>query len=379
MARDYVPVGELLPGMAYLVRRVLENSSQAGFLLQSRRGVPRAELLKRPPGRRSPPERPDEPTRAGVFFRTPGARWFDPGFRLTFEEALDATRVEQRRHLTVEAAGRRLPATEELIIHSPSDPGGEPLGTVDLAGEAAALEAVRSPGRRSPIGLGDRPLSVQPCCVVPPGSLRSARPSSRHGSSVKADVTARVRGGKSRRRSTRSATTPRKRSDFSGNSGARSPALGVAAVLPPWNFSLAIPCGTTSGALAAGNTVVLKPAEQTPLIAHRVVALLHEAGVPPRALIFLPGRGETCGRALVGSPDVNLVAFTGSRAVGTEIYEAAARFARPKVQSRAWLPRWAARTRSSSSQTLISTRWSRRRSSRHSGTPTSGVRQPHGC
>ena len=80
----------------------------------------------------------------------------------------------------------------------------------------------------------------------------------------------------------------------------------------------------TSGALAAGNTVVLKPAEQTPLIAHRLVALLHEAGVPPRALIFLPGRGETCGRALVGSPDVNLVAFTGSRAVGTEIYEAAA-------------------------------------------------------
>ena len=71
----------------------------------------------------------------------------------------------------------------------------------------------------------------------------------------------------------------------------------------------------TSGALAAGNTVVLKPAEQTPLIAHRLVALLHEAGVPPRALIFLPGRGETCGRALVGSPDVNLVAFTGSRAV----------------------------------------------------------------
>ncbi len=324
MARDYVPVGELLPGMAYLVRRVLENSSQAGFLLQSRRGVPRTELLKRPPGRRSPPERPDEPTRAGVFSRTPGARWFDPVFRLTFEEALDATRVEQRRHLTLEAAGRRLPATEELIIHSPSDPGGEPLGTVDLAGEAAALEAV-SVARQALTDWAGRPAAERAAVL-----RRAARLLEERAAEFAAWVV--CEGGRDREGAwgeveeaidaLRYYAAEAER--LFGEFGSKISALGVAAVLPPWNFSLAIPCGMTSGALAAGNTVVLKPAEQTPLIAHRLVALLHEAGVPPRALIFLPGRGETCGRALVGSPDVNLVAFTGSRAVGTEIYETAA-------------------------------------------------------
>jgi len=98
---------------------------------------------------------------------------------------------------------------------------------------------------------------------------------------------------------------------------------GVAAVISPWNFPLAIPTGMTAAALAAGNAVVLKPAEQSPASALMLVRALHEAGVPPDALALLPGFGEA-GAALVRDPRVHVIAFTGSGAVGLDIVRAAA-------------------------------------------------------
>jgi RHH-type proline utilization regulon transcriptional repressor/proline dehydrogenase/delta 1-pyrroline-5-carboxylate dehydrogenase len=98
---------------------------------------------------------------------------------------------------------------------------------------------------------------------------------------------------------------------------------GVAAVISPWNFPLAIPCGMTAAALAAGNAAVLKPAEQSPASAGALVDALHGAGVPPDALALLPGYGDA-GAALVRDPRVHVIAFTGSGAVGLEIVRASA-------------------------------------------------------
>jgi predicted delta-1-pyrroline-5-carboxylate dehydrogenase group 2 len=98
---------------------------------------------------------------------------------------------------------------------------------------------------------------------------------------------------------------------------------GVVAVISPWNFPLAIPTGMTAAGLAAGNAVVLKPAEQSPASALMLVEALHEGGVPPEALALLPGYGEA-GAALVRDPRVHVIAFTGSSAVGLEIVRAAA-------------------------------------------------------
>ena len=98
---------------------------------------------------------------------------------------------------------------------------------------------------------------------------------------------------------------------------------GVAAVIAPWNFPLAIPCGMTAAALAAGNAAVLKPAEQSPGSAGALVDALHAAGVPRDALSLLPGFGEV-GAALVRDPRVHVIAFTGSGAVGLGIVQAAA-------------------------------------------------------
>jgi RHH-type proline utilization regulon transcriptional repressor/proline dehydrogenase/delta 1-pyrroline-5-carboxylate dehydrogenase len=98
---------------------------------------------------------------------------------------------------------------------------------------------------------------------------------------------------------------------------------GVAAVIAPWNFPIAIPCGMTAAALAAGNAVVLKPAEQSPACGHALVSALREAGIPPGAVSLLPGFGDA-GEALVRHPGVHTIAFTGSSAVGLAIVRAAA-------------------------------------------------------
>jgi RHH-type proline utilization regulon transcriptional repressor/proline dehydrogenase/delta 1-pyrroline-5-carboxylate dehydrogenase len=98
---------------------------------------------------------------------------------------------------------------------------------------------------------------------------------------------------------------------------------GVAAVIAPWNFPLAIACGMTAAALAAGNAAVLKPAEQSPANAGALVEALHAAGVPRDALALLPGFGEV-GAALVRDPRVHVIAFTGSSAVGLDILRASA-------------------------------------------------------
>jgi predicted delta-1-pyrroline-5-carboxylate dehydrogenase group 2 len=98
---------------------------------------------------------------------------------------------------------------------------------------------------------------------------------------------------------------------------------GVTAAITPWNFPLAIPCGIVSAALAMGNAVVLKPAEQTPAVAQALVEALREGGVPEDAISLLPGAAEA-GQALIEHPDVATIGFTGSESVGLEIVRRAA-------------------------------------------------------
>ncbi len=100
--------------------------------------------------------------------------------------------------------------------------------------------------------------------------------------------------------------------------------LGVGAVIPPWNFPLAIMAGMTAAAIVCGNTVVLKPSPDAPTIAARFVALLEQAGMPAGVVNLLQG-GPEIGRAIVEHPQIRFIAFTGSKKVGLEIHERAAR------------------------------------------------------
>jgi alpha-ketoglutaric semialdehyde dehydrogenase len=100
--------------------------------------------------------------------------------------------------------------------------------------------------------------------------------------------------------------------------------VGVVGAITPWNFPIAIPSWKLAPALVCGNTVVLKPAEDTPLLAERFVELLDEAGVPAGVVNIVHGYGETAGDALVRHPDVPIITFTGSRATGVAVTKAAA-------------------------------------------------------
>ncbi len=101
--------------------------------------------------------------------------------------------------------------------------------------------------------------------------------------------------------------------------------LGVGAVIPPWNFPFAIMAGMTAAAIVTGNTVVLKPSSDSPTIAARFVDVLEEAGMPPGVVNFCPGSGATFGNAVVEHPKTRFIAFTGSKEVGLDIHERAAK------------------------------------------------------
>jgi 1-pyrroline-5-carboxylate dehydrogenase len=102
-------------------------------------------------------------------------------------------------------------------------------------------------------------------------------------------------------------------------------ALGAGIVIPPWNFSLAILCGMTVAALVTGNTVVIKPSSETPIVGAIFAETLLEAGFPPESFSFLPGSGGAIGDTLVRHPKTRFISFTGSRDVGLHINELAAR------------------------------------------------------
>jgi 1-pyrroline-5-carboxylate dehydrogenase len=101
--------------------------------------------------------------------------------------------------------------------------------------------------------------------------------------------------------------------------------LGVGAVIPPWNFPFAIMAGMTSAAIVCGNTVILKPSVDSPTIAAKFMGLLEEVGLPDGVVNFCPGEGREFGSAVVAHPQTRFIAFTGSKAVGLEIHERAAK------------------------------------------------------
>jgi 1-pyrroline-5-carboxylate dehydrogenase len=111
--------------------------------------------------------------------------------------------------------------------------------------------------------------------------------------------------------------------------------LGVGVVIPPWNFAFAIMAGMTTAALVAGNTVVLKPSSDSPVIAAQFVDLLAEVGLPAGVVNFVPGSGRTIGDALVGDARTRFIAFTGSKEVGLHINELAAKTAPGQI----WIKR----------------------------------------
>jgi RHH-type transcriptional regulator, proline utilization regulon repressor / proline dehydrogenase / delta 1-pyrroline-5-carboxylate dehydrogenase len=340
--RVYAPVGELVPGMAYLVRRLLENTSNESFVRHRfAEGRDLDELLATPAPRELP-----SATRAEVRVATdpeapapyqpePVAEWRRPSARAEMASALAHVDAELGAPVPALIGGDQVttPATlasvdpahpDTVVAHAASCTVADVDAAVAVAVDAAASWR-RTPARdraavlfRAADWLRHRRHAIAALECVEAG-----KPWDQSDADVcEAIDFCEYYGREVLRLDAASAALVQSppgetnRLTYQGK--------GVTAVIAPWNFPLAIPTGMTVAALVAGNPVILKPAEQTPLVAWRLVEALVAAGAPPGVVQFLPGEGEVVGARLVEHPDVAVIAFTGSRAVGLGITQQAA-------------------------------------------------------
>ncbi|HEY2456677.1 MAG TPA: proline dehydrogenase family protein, partial [Candidatus Acidoferrum sp.] len=343
--REYCPMGELVPGMAYLVRRLLENTSNEGFL-RAKFGAntpPITELLSDPASRLRDLRRPSP---EGLQPRTTiNRRCEDPPFvneppndftlssvRSKMSQALEGLRAKLGQAYPLVIGGKPVMGSQQMVSINPAAPkqviGHLTLGTtIDVVNAVAAARAAFSRWSRTPVE--DRSKFLERLAA----KLRADRYElaawevlevGKTWSEADADVVEAIDFCMFYSQEMRRLGRGRLTENVPGEVSIENyTARGVGAIIAPWNFPLAILCGMTVAALVTGNTVVIKPAEQSSVIGARFMTLLREAGLPDGVANLVFGTGEAVGSLLVAHPDVDLIAFTGSREVGTSIWQTA--------------------------------------------------------
>jgi RHH-type transcriptional regulator, proline utilization regulon repressor / proline dehydrogenase / delta 1-pyrroline-5-carboxylate dehydrogenase len=343
--RVYAPVGELVPGMAYLVRRLLENTSNESFVRHRfAEGRDLDELLappavgELPPATRPVRRPPTDPVRPGPYAPEPVAEWRRASARAEMAGTVAGVAGRLRgpgERVPALVAGEQVSTAATITSVDPADPGTVVAtsaactpGDVDRA--VAAAVAASGPWRRTPAReraavlfrtaerLRDRRAEIAAL-----ECFEAGKPWDQSDADVCEAIDFCEYYGREILR-LESAALDLVQSPPGEANRLTYQGKGVTAVIAPWNFPLAIPTGMSVAALAAGNPVILKPAEQTPLVAWRLIEALVAAGAPPGVVQFLPGIGEEVGARLVEHPDVAVIAFTGSRAVGLAITRQAA-------------------------------------------------------
>jgi RHH-type proline utilization regulon transcriptional repressor/proline dehydrogenase/delta 1-pyrroline-5-carboxylate dehydrogenase len=332
--RDYAPIGEILPGMSYLVRRLLENSSNEGFLRTSfAEESSNEELLANPAQKNHRPGLGDDLRKAKPleFRNEPLTDWTTADNRQRMEKAISQARSNLGCDHPLFIAGKELVTERWIKVFNPSRPT-ELIGRVSQAGikEAtiAMAEAERAFGKWRRTSVEERARLLERVAELLSRSRFELAAleifeSGKNWIESDADVAeaidfCRFYAREMRRISERSI-------NLAGESNLHTYIpMGIGVVIAPWNFPLAILCGMTVAGLVTGNCVIMKPAEQSSIVASRFARILMEAGFPSGTFAFLPGDGAEIGPFLVEHPKTRFVAFTGSRAVGTKIWESAA-------------------------------------------------------
>ena len=338
--RVYCPYGDLIPGMAYLIRRLLENTANSSFLRQSLEDRPAEELLAVPTwgeGDRDDDEvlpvaidspkfevtrinpaadtdyailhHRDDAKAALAAVKQQLARQYWPlidGESVQTEETIDSVNpchpsdvVGTIGQISIEQADQAMAAAKAAFETWKKTPARERAAMISKAGDL--LEARRHELNAWMVFEGGKPLHQADAEVSEAADFCRyyAAEMERLDSEINYDV-----AGESDRYFYR----PK----------------GIVLVISPWNFPLAIPVGMTVAALVTGNCALLKPAAVTSVIAAKISEILIEAGIPKGVFQYIPGRGSTAGNHLVKHPDVNMIVFTGSQEVGCQIYAEAA-------------------------------------------------------
>ncbi|HWX18851.1 MAG TPA: proline dehydrogenase family protein [Candidatus Binatia bacterium] len=394
--REYCPVGELLPGMAYLVRRLLENTSNEGFLASKfAKGAGREELLKAPlgakgesdtlrepqagkrpltptlspyegerendPAQRSQAARSSEfdsgavvsksePPDVGSYKAEPAdAGCYEEGFRN--EPHTDFTRAGEREkmRLAIQTVRRSLGQRHPLVINhravSTRDwlPSLNPANQQEIVGYAAQAtiadaDAALAAARAAQPKWARTPAAERAALLEKVADLMrrdkaalcalEVLEAGKQWAEADADVAEGIDFCDFYAATMRGLGRPQRTQAVAGESNFQHwwP-RGVGVIISPWNFPLAILTGMAAAAGVAGNAIILKPSDQTPVIGARLMGLFMEAGMPAGVVNLLTGPGGSVGAHLVGHAQIDFIAFTGSKEVGLKIWETAGRTA----------------------------------------------------
>ncbi|MEA5576593.1 L-glutamate gamma-semialdehyde dehydrogenase [Anabaena sp. UHCC 0451] len=329
--RVYCPYGDLLPGMAYLIRRLLENTANSSFLRQNLENKPVDELLAAPILLSHAEAQRRREEKEG-FVGVADTDFAEEEKRMVSQTAFQNVRQLLGKTYLPLINGEYVNTTTFVDSLNPSN-FSQVVGKVGLLSIEQAEEAMKAAKAAFP-GWKKTPVKQRADILRKAAELMEERRAELSawivlevGKPVKeadgevseaidfclyyADEMERLDQGVIY--------------DVAGESNRYIyQPKGIAVVISPWNFPLAIACGMTVAALVSGNCTLLKPAETSSVITSKLTEILIEAGIPKGVFQYVPGKGSQVGAYLVNHPDTHVIAFTGSQEVGCRIYAEAA-------------------------------------------------------
>src|SRR5215475_7927081 len=348
--REYCPIGELLPGMAYLVRRLLENTSNEGFLrAKFAENVPAKELLRDPRelirpavaeiGDLGGPAGSNQKNGASLhatdddsFRNAPLVSFIYKDSQDKMQSALREVRKRFGEKHPLYIGGKKIWTDNSTPSVNPVEPteivGYGTEAGVDEAeravkGARAAFEKWRWTSFEERAQLLERTADIlerRRCELSAVEVFEVGKP----WNEADADIREAIDFCNFYAQQMRRLGRPKLTQQVPGEESYHHYwPRGVAFVIAPWNFPVAILCGMASAGVVTGNAVIMKPSEQSIICGAMLMQVFEEAGVPPGVLNFLSGHGSVIGAHLVDHKDVDLIAFTGSREVGLKIWESA--------------------------------------------------------
>ena len=326
LVRLYCTVGDLIPGMSYLVRRLLENSANQSFILSSFvKNQSPEELLAPPKAIQRDKTSKSDPS---LFSNFPILDFSLQENRRRFQKALDFWKNQFPLQVPVLLNGKGEKSEQIFKRENPSQP--EQIISQSFFSTRAQAETAIATTSEFFENWKKKTPEYRLSCLRKLAELMEKKQFElsalqvfevgKTWSEANADVAEAIDFCRYYANSYENLTVPKLTDEVAGEeSFLHYEAIGLTVVIAPWNFPLAILTGMTVAPLVCGNTVILKPAEQSPLIAFELVKLLLASGFSKESFAFLPGKGEEIGDYLVKHPRVSIISFTGSFEVGSQI------------------------------------------------------------
>jgi len=342
--RLYCPYGDMVPGMGYLVRRLLENTANESFLRQSFAEDAQIERLLEDPVTTAGRERSERagkrkkettgPGGLARFVNDPMVDFTRADHRGAFPAAIGRVRTQLGKVYPLYIGGREVQTGDQIPTVNPARPS-EVLGSICQAGISEVAQAIAAAKAAFPAWRDTLPRDRAEYLLKAAAVARErifelsawqVLEIGKQWDQAYADVGEAIDFLEYYAREMIRLGIPQRVGHAPGelNHYFYEP-KGLAAVISPWNFPLAISMGMASAAIVAGNPVIYKPSTITGIIGHQLVEIFRDAGLPAGVFNFVPGRGSVMGDFLVDHPDISLIAFTGSMEVGLRIVDRAAK------------------------------------------------------